>query len=98
MKKLYINYIFNTCTEVFPTAEAAVQNALKNETNGEYIYLNHYTDSDSGIDAWEAYIADDGDMDGTRYIEKDNWNGLGDWEDEWNTEKEITIVEEEETA
>lgn len=93
MKKMYINYIFNTCTEVFATAEEAVKRALEENQEGEYVYLNHYVDEEKGLDAWEAFIAD-GDMGGTRYVEKEDWDGLGYWEDGWDNKAEITVIKE----
>ncbi len=93
MKKMYINYIFNTCTEIFETADEAVKRALEENQEGEYVYLKHYVDEDNGVDGWEAYIAD-GDMDGTRYVEKAAWDGLWYWEDDWDDVAEITVIEE----
>ena len=94
MKKMYINYIFNTCTEIFETKEEAVANALKENHDGDYIYLNHYVDKEHGLDGWHSYIAPDGDMDGTRYISKaeyDDGGWTGYWDDEWDAEEEITV-------
>ena len=87
---MYINYGFNTQKEIYETAEKAVEKALKNE-NGEYIYLNHYVDSDSNLQGWEAYLADSGDWDGVCYAEINDWNGLIYWEEEWDIEAEIEM-------
>lgn len=99
-KKLFINYGFNTETEIFPDMKRAVENALvdHDDDNDECLYLNHYVDSDNGLSGWEAFLSrsySDGIMidDIPAFVE----NGISEdwWESEWDTEAEIHTEEEE---
>lgn len=94
--KMYISYEYTSCKEIYGSLEEAIKEALEGESDGEYIYVNHYVDDD-GRNGWLAYIADDGDMDGTRYISikeytEDGGRVTGYWDPEWDQKAEITIA------
>ena len=100
MTRMFINYGYNTETEIFEDINDAIKNAIESRDENDAAYedndtinVNHYVNKDNGLSGYEAYCTKEGDMSGTQYIKIDEYlerGATGYWEDGWDEEYDIT--------